>query len=57
MTIEVWVETAKPGSALKPGMTVQVQIAAATSKDALAVPVSAVYKNADGTSFVSVAGA
>jgi HlyD family secretion protein len=56
-TIEVWVETAKPGSALKPGMTVQVQIAAVTAKDALAVPVSAVYKNADGTSFVLVAGA
>jgi HlyD family secretion protein len=56
-TIEVWVETTKPGSALKPGMTVQVEIAAATAKDALAVPVSAVYKNADGTSFVLVAGA
>jgi multidrug efflux pump subunit AcrA (membrane-fusion protein) len=36
---------------------VQVQIAAATAHDALAVPVSAVYKNADGTSFVLVAGA
>jgi HlyD family secretion protein len=56
-TIEVWVETSKPGAALKPGMTVQVQIAAATAQDALAVPVSAVYKNADGTSFVLVAGA
>jgi len=55
-TIEVWVETSKPGSALKPGMTVQVQIAAATAKDALAVPASAVYKNADGTSFVLVVG-
>ena len=56
-TIEVWVETTKPGSALKPGMTVQVQIEAATAKDALAVPASAVFKNADGTSFVVVAGA
>ncbi|MGB9464523.1 MAG: efflux RND transporter periplasmic adaptor subunit, partial [Candidatus Acidiferrum sp.] len=56
-TIEVWVETSKPGSALKPGMTVQIQIAAATAKDALAVPVSAVFKNADGKSFVLVAGA
>lgn len=55
-TIEVWVEAAKPGSALKPGMTVHVQIAAATAKDALAVPASAVYNNADGTSFVLVAG-
>jgi multidrug efflux pump subunit AcrA (membrane-fusion protein) len=53
----VWVETSKPGSALKPGMTVQVQIAAATAKDALAVPASALYKNADETSFVLVAGA
>jgi HlyD family secretion protein len=55
-TIEVWVETNKPGSALKPGMTVQVQIAAATAKDVLAVPASAVFTNADGTSFVLVAG-
>ncbi len=56
-TIEVWVETTKPGSALKPGMTVQVQIAAATAKDVLAVPASAVFTNADGTSYVLVAGA
>ncbi|MGB9463474.1 MAG: hypothetical protein WBR10_00035, partial [Candidatus Acidiferrum sp.] len=56
-TIEVWVETTKPGSALKPGMTVQVQISVATAKDALAVPASAVFKNADGKSFVLVAGA
>lgn len=56
-TIEVWVETSKPGSALKPGMAVQVQIAVATAKDVLAVPVSAVFANADGTSYVLVAGA
>jgi HlyD family secretion protein len=56
-TIEVWVETTKAGSALKPGMTVQVQIAAATAKDALAVPASAVFKNADGTDYVLIAGA
>ncbi len=56
-TIEVWVEANKPGSALKPGMTVQVQIVAATAKDALAVPASAVFKNADGTNFVLIAGA
>jgi multidrug efflux pump subunit AcrA (membrane-fusion protein) len=55
-TIEVWVETAKPGSTLKPGMTVQVQIAAATAKNALAVPASAVFKNADGTNYVLLAG-
>lgn len=56
-TIEVWVETTKPGSALRPGMTVRVQFSAATAKDALAVPASAVFKNADGTSYVLVAGA
>ncbi len=56
-TIEVWVETTKPGTALKPGMTVQVQIEAATAKGALAVPASAVFKNPDGTSFVLIAGA
>jgi HlyD family secretion protein len=55
-TIEVWVETTKPGSALKPGMTVQVQIAAATAKDVLAVPASAVFTNADATNYVLVAG-
>ena len=56
-TIEVWVETTKPDSVLKPGMTVQVQIAAATAKDALTVPASAIFKNADGASFVLIAGA
>ena len=55
-TIEVWVETTKPGSGLKPGMTVQIQIAAATAKDALAVPASALFKNADGTNYVLIAG-
>jgi HlyD family secretion protein len=55
-TIEVWVQTSKPGSALKPGMTIQVQIAATTARDALAVPASAVFKNTDGTNFVLVAG-
>ena len=55
-TIEVWVETTKLGSALKPGMIVQVQIAAATAKDVLAVSVSAVFTNADGTNYVLVAG-
>jgi len=56
-TIEVWVETSKPGSSLKPGMTVEVRIAAATAKDALAVPASAIFKSADGASYVLLAGA
>jgi HlyD family secretion protein len=55
-TIEVWFEVAKPDPALRPGMTVPVTAVAKTSKDALVIPVSAVFKNADGTEYVLLAG-
>jgi HlyD family secretion protein len=55
-TTEVWVETKKPSSFLKPGMTVGLEITAKTVNDAIAVPSSAVFKNADGTSYLLVAG-
>src|SRR6202044_723957 len=55
-TIEVWFEVAKPNPALRPGMTVAVVAIAKTSKDALVVPLSAVFKNADGTEYVLLAG-
>jgi HlyD family secretion protein len=56
-TIEVWVETRKPSPVLKPGMTVSIEVAARTVKDAIAVPTGAVFKNADGAYYVLLAGA
>jgi HlyD family secretion protein len=55
-TIEVWVEASKPDPALRPGMTVEVAMTAKTVKDALVVPASAVFKNADGADYVLLAG-
>jgi multidrug efflux pump subunit AcrA (membrane-fusion protein) len=55
-TIEVWVEARKPNPALKPGMTVSLEMTAKTVKDALAVPTASVFKNADGAYYVLVAG-
>ena len=55
-TIEVWLEVAKPDPSLRPGMTVQVTATAKTSKDALVIPTSAVFKNADGSEYVLLAG-
>jgi multidrug efflux pump subunit AcrA (membrane-fusion protein) len=55
-TIEVWVETAKPPAALKPGMTVQISITSASAKNALLVPKSSVFESPDTGSFVLLAG-
>jgi HlyD family secretion protein len=55
-TIEVWVEAAKPDPALRPGMTAEVAMTAKTVKDALVIPASAVFKNADGADYVLLAG-
>lgn len=55
-TIEVWVETKKPAAALKPGMTITIEITAKTVKDAIAVPTAAVFKNAEGAYYVLLAG-
>ena len=55
-TIEVWVEASKPNPALKPGMTVEISMTAKTVKDALVVPTSAAFKNAEGAEFVLLAG-
>ncbi len=55
-TIEVWVEASKPDPALKPGMSVEVAMTAKTVKDAVVVPVAAVFKNADGADYVLLAG-
>ena len=55
-TIEVWVETAKPPTELKPGMTVQVSITAATTKNAILVPKASVLESPEAGSFVMLAG-
>ena len=56
-TIEVWVEAKKPNPALRPGITVQVEMTAKTVKDAVVVPAAAVYKNPEGNgNYVLVAG-
>jgi HlyD family secretion protein len=56
-TVEVWVESKKPNEAIKPGMTVQLRISARSVKDAMVVPVSAVFKNDEGADYVVLAGA
>lgn len=55
-TIEVWFEVAKPTAALRPGITVAVTATVKTSKDALVIPVSAVFKNAGSSEYVLLAG-
>ena len=49
-------ETSKPPTALKPGMTVQVSITAATAKDAILVPKTAVFQSPEAGSYVLIAG-
>ncbi len=56
-TVEVWVETRKPTSLLKPGMTVNIEVVAKSVKDALAVPTAVIFENPDGKPYVLVAGA
>lgn len=56
-TIEVWVETAKPPASLRPGMTVQISITAATVEDAVVAPNNAIFQsNEGGGNYVMVAG-
>jgi HlyD family secretion protein len=56
-TIEVWIEVGKPGSALKPGMSVAVDAVAKSAKDALVVPTAAVFKSPEGEDYLMLAGA
>jgi HlyD family secretion protein len=55
-TIEVWVETSLPPKELKPGMTVQVEVTAATAKNAVIVPKNSVVESPESGSFVLLAG-
>lgn len=54
-TVEVWVESKKPNSSLRPGTSVLISVTAKTVKDALVLPDSAVFKNNEGD-YVMVAG-
>jgi RND family efflux transporter MFP subunit len=47
-TIEIWVQVANPGEKLKPGATMRVSIKAATLKDAVLVPASALLNGDEG---------
>ena len=55
-TLEVWVETVRPPAELRPGMTVRVDVTAKTAKEALVVPTTALFHNADGSPYVLLAG-
>lgn len=55
-TTELWVETKKSTSPMKPGMTVNIEITAKSVKDAIVVPSGAVFKNAEGAYYLLVAG-
>jgi HlyD family secretion protein len=55
-TIEVWVQAAKPPESLRPGMTAQISITAATAKNAVIVPNNAIFQTNDGVNYVMVAG-
>jgi multidrug efflux pump subunit AcrA (membrane-fusion protein) len=55
-TIEVWVEAAKPPESLRPGMTVQISITSATTKNAILVPKDSVFQSPEGASYVMLAG-
>lgn len=55
-TIEVWVESTKPNSALKPGMNARVSVIAKSEEDALVVPAAAVYKSEEAGDYVMLAG-
>ena len=56
-TIEVWVQAAKPPDSLRPGMTVQISITAATAQDAVIVPNNSIFQTNDGANYVVVTGA
>jgi HlyD family secretion protein len=56
-TLEVWVEALKSSPALRPGITVQVDMIAKTDKDVIVVPAAAVFKNPEGgEAYVLLAG-
>lgn len=55
-TVEIWVQAANPGQALKPGTTVQVSIPAREEPQAIVVPAAAVLTATGGATSVMVLG-
>jgi len=55
-TVEVWVEAANPKGVLRPGSTVNLQIAGHAVNDAILVPAAALLKTPEGETVVMVAG-
>jgi len=55
-TIEVWFETDDSSTQIKPGMSVNAEIAAKTVKNAVTVPSSAVFRNSEGEDYLLLAG-
>jgi multidrug efflux pump subunit AcrA (membrane-fusion protein) len=55
-TVEVWVEAANPKGVLRPGSTVNLQIAARSEKDAIVILAAALQKTPEGETVVMVAG-
>ncbi len=56
-TVEVWVEAPNPHGTLRPGSSVQVSIHAASVRDAIVVPASALLPSDNGTDAIMVVGA
>jgi len=54
-TVEIWVEAINPNNALRPGSTVDLQIAGQKEKSAVLVPAAALLKTPQGESVVMVA--
>jgi HlyD family secretion protein len=55
-TVEVWVEAANTKGVLRPGTTVNVQMAARAVKDAIIVPTESLLKTPEGENVVMIAG-
>jgi HlyD family secretion protein len=55
-TVEVWIQAVNRGEVLKPGVSVQVDIAASTIGDALVVPAAAILSLEEGGEKVMVMG-
>jgi RND family efflux transporter MFP subunit len=56
-TVEVWVQASNPGTQLRPGGTVHVQIFAEKVQDALVVPASALLPGEEGGTILLAVGA
>lgn len=55
-TVEVWVETLKPETDLKPGMNVSFNVTSKREEDTLIVPAAAVFQTPEGEDYVMLAG-